>query len=567
MSPEAPLGEGLPGQKSVAVDRELARAQARIRDLELALEAAQRKLGRVDGEDAAGAAARDALERSERRFRALIDELHVGVVVQGPQSEILLTNDRALELLGLSDDEINRRSSFDPAWNVIREDGSPFRPEERPVAIVLATHQPARGIVMGIHRPRTRDRIWLLVNAQPELDAAGGVVQVVSTLDDITERKRLEDSLRQTQKLDSLGLLAGGIAHDFNNLLSVITNCTELAHYQVPADSEVAHELEEVLAAAERATGLTRQLLSFARRQVIAPRRVDVGEALSGQFHKLLDRLIGENHTLIIDRGDQPATVKIDQGQLEQVMVNLVVNARDAMPEGGPITIEIRRLEPGQGPAELAERAVVVIAVRDLGVGIPAEVLERMFEPFFTTKPVGRGTGLGLSTVHGILRQSGGHVEVSTVVGRGSEFRVYLPEEPEPADLDALGSPVERAGAGQMVLVVDDEPVLRSVTSRMLISLGYQTIEAGDGVEALDRLEQREGRIDLLLSDVVMPRMGGIELAHRVRQTWPNIRVILTSGYAQVDSEGDQTMPADAMLPKPFNSAGLARIVRDTLAV
>jgi len=551
--------------KYAVVDEDLARAQARIRDLEAALEAAHRKLGTPDVDDAASALARDALERSERRFRALIDELHVGVVVQGPQSEILLYNSRALELLGLSVDEMHGRSSFDPGWSVIREDGSPYLPEDRPVATVLATQHAVRGVVMGIHRPRSRDHVWLLVNAQPELNASGEIVQVVSTLDDITERKKLEDSLRQTQKLDSLGLLAGGIAHDFNNLLSVITSCTELAHYQLPPESEIAGELDEVLAAAERATGLTRQLLSFARRQVTAPRRVDVGEALVGQFEKLLARLLGEHHELVIERCDEPATVKIDQGQLEQVLVNLVVNARDAMPEGGRLNIAIRRLEIGEAPPPLAEHATVLISVRDHGTGMSPELIERVFEPFFTTKPLGQGTGLGLATVHGIVRQSGGHIEISSELGRGSEFRVYLPEEPDPPDHRVLGSSAGR-GAGETVLVVDDEPVLRSVTARMLASLGYRTLEAVDGFEALDMIEAREGRVDLVFSDVVMPRMGGIELAHRLRLDWPAIRVVLTSGYTQVSFEADEeSMPADAVLPKPFNSASLARVVREVL--
>jgi PAS domain S-box-containing protein len=548
------------------VDEELARANARIRDLEAALDAAHRKLGGEGDEPAAPT--RDALARSERRFRALIDDLHLGVVVQGPHSEILLHNERALELLGLSEDEMLGRSSFHPSWQVIREDGMPFVPEERPVATVLATRKAVCGVVMGIHRPRTSDLVWLLVTAKPEFNAAGEIVQVVCTLDDISERKQLETSLRQTQKLESLGLLAGGIAHDFNNLLSVITSCTELAHYQVASDSEVARELDEVLVAAERATSLTRQLLSFARRQVVSPRHLDLNELLAGQFEKLLSRLLGEHHRLVIERDEQPALVRLDQGQLEQVFVNLVVNARDAMPKGGQITITIDQLVVGQAPAPLSERPVVRVVVRDEGTGIPPEIKERLFEPFFTTKPVGRGTGLGLATVHGIVQQSSGLIEVRSEFGQGSEFHVLLPAEHGAVEASGEASELGRqVGRGQLVLVVDDEPVLRSVTSRMLVTLGYRTLEAGDGFDALDVLEPRAGDIDLVFSDVVMPRMGGVELAHRIRKHWPAMRIVLTSGYAQVAVDDDEAGIADAMLPKPFNAASLARVIREVLSL
>jgi PAS domain S-box-containing protein len=550
------------GSAAVGAHEELARANARISDLEAALEVAE---ARDSGQT--NAQARNALERSEARFRGLIDNLHVGVVVQGPKSEILLFNARALELLGLSEDELRGRTSFDPSWEVVREDGAPYLPEERPVAMVLTTRAPIRGVVMGIKRPRTNDQVWLLVNALPEHNSSGEVVQVVATLDDITERKQLEDEMRQTQKLDSLGLLAGGIAHDFNNLLTIISSCAELARLNLPPDSEASVDLGEVLDAAERATALTRQLLTFARRGAGTPRRVTINVAVR-QFENLMRRLLGEQHALVVVHEHESLTVNIDQGQLEQVLINLVVNARDAMPEGGEVTVTIGHVGPGQAPAPLVERAAAFMCVSDSGTGIPPELLGRVFEPFFTTKAVGRGTGLGLATVHGLVRQAGGQIEIESVVGVGTKFCVYLPLLASPPNAAAADPQARKLatglGEGEAILVVDDDPVLRSVAARMLSDLGYRTTEASDGFEALDLLERADGKYDLLFTDVVMPRMGGIELSQRARQRWPDLLVVTCSGH-NLAPANKTTMIADATLAKPFNMSSLGQIVREVL--
>lgn len=543
------------------VHAEFARANARILDLEAALEAAHRRGGTPSDQATINARAREALERSETRFRELINNLHVGVVVQGPKSEILLFNARALELLGLSEDELRGRTSFDPSWEVVREDGSPYLPEERPVAMVLTTRSPIRGVVMGIKRPRTHDLVWLLVNALPERDSDGDVVQVVATMDDITERKKLDDDMRRAQKLDSLGLLAGGIAHDFNNLLTVISSCAELASFKLPPDSDANEELDEVLEAAQRATTLTRQLLTFARRGAGTPRRIDVNAAVR-QFEKLMRRLLGSQHQLVVEREQESVTVNVDQGQLEQVLINLAVNARDAMPDGGEVTVTIGHVGPGHAPDPLAGRAAAFMSVTDRGTGIPPELLERVFEPFFTTKEVGRGTGLGLATVHGLIRQSGGQIQISSTVDVGTTVCVYLPLLADVADTPARKL-ATGLGAGEHILLVDDDDVLRSVAARMLADLGYHTTEASDGFEALDLLERGEGNYDLLFTDVVMPHMGGIELTERARQRWPKLRVITCSGHQTRTDDAPNI--ADAMLPKPFNRASLGEIVRAVL--
>ena len=318
------------------------------------------------------------------------------------------------------------------------------------------------------------------------------------------------------------------------------------------------------MSAAERATALTRQLLSFARRQEAAPQYVDARDIVES-MQKLMRRLIGVRHELHLDREDHSAPVYVDRGQLEQVLVNLVINARDAMEGGGRIDVGVRRLGPGQAPDELGDRPAILISVRDRGVGMSPEVMERIFEPFFTTKPVGHGTGLGLATVQGIVRQAGGLIRVHSEVGVGSEFRVYLPENVGPAG-SSRGDEATQRGTGQVILIVDDEAVLRSVVSRMLKALGYQTLEACDGFEAIDCFEEHGETIDLLLTDVVMPRMGGVELSQRIQQRWPATQVVLMSGYAQVMNDESLPVIADALLPKPFNRTSLARVVRDVLA-
>ena len=535
---------------------ELARAKARIRDLEAALDVANR---RAESQGQTGIA--QALARSEARFRQLIDQLHVGVVVQGPRSEILAYNARALDLLGLTEDEIHGRTSFDPSWQVVREDGSPYLPEERPVSVVLTTHTPVRGAIMGIKRPRTRDQIWLLVNALPELDADGEIVQVVSTLDDVSEYRRIDRELRELEKLDSLGLLAGGIAHDFNNLLTVIGGCAQLARAQLEPDAPATEDLDELLTATERAQVLTRQLLSFARRSPGDPERLDLNAAV-GQFEKLLRRLLPSEHELVVEREPDPVLVKIDRGQLEQILVNLVVNARDAMAEGGRVIVSIGRVGPGHAPAPLDERAAAVLGVGDQGCGIAQELLERVFEPLFTTKAVGQGTGLGLATVRGLVREANGRIHIVSEVGRGTQFCVYLPLI---AELDRAPSRlISGIGAGETVLIVEDDDVLRAVTARMLGELGYRTLEARDGVEALALLEQRGDAIDLVFTDLIMPRMGGIELVLRINEDWPSLRVVVSSGH--IDEHADEvTSHADALLAKPFNMARLGRVVRQVL--
>ena len=361
-----------------------------------------------------------------------------------------------------------------------------------------------------------------------------------------------EAHLRQAQKLEAVGTLAGGIAHDFNNLLTVIAGFTQLALSEVSDSSPTSENLKQVLSASDRAARLTKQLLAFSRKQVLKPSVIDLG-AVIDDLAPMLRRLIGEHINLAIDRQPEPARVLADRGQLEQVIINLVVNARDAMPKGGSLTVRVRRTPEG-----------VIFVTKDDGMGIPEHVRERIFEPFFTTKEQGKGTGLGLATVYGIVQQSGGSIDVESDVGVGTTFTIILPEAPQAA----LSNPTsERSELGlrgrERVLLVEDEPSVRVLAKRALEDYGYQVTAALDSADAV-RIAA-ESQFDALVTDVVMPVMGGPELAKKVLDLQPNLAVIYMSGYAD-DALKSFDLGADvAFLSKPFAPSDLAQIVQETL--
>ena len=405
-----------------------------------------------------------------------------------------------------------------------------------------------------------------VVSREPE----GGALQVAGVLLDLSKRKSLEAQLRQAQKMEAVGQLAGGVAHDFNNLLTVILSFGNFALEAVPVDGSVHEDLQEVLKAAEGARSLTSQLLAFSRRKAVAPRVLSVNVVVASA-ERILRRLIGAD----IDLRAQPArdlwNVKIDQDELEQVLLNLAVNARDAMPDGGRLTIETDNIvvEDGYGAthgAEVPPGDYVVVAVSDSGTGMNAETQARIFEPFFTTKEVGRGTGLGLSTCYGIVKQAEGFIWVYSEVGQGTTFRVYLPRAVGPTDT-VVPKPEPRDLTGsEVIMVVEDNEQVRQLATRALSRLGYSIIEAADGEEALRKLESVDRRIDLLVTDVVMPILGGRQLVERLRVRRPSIRVLYMSGYAPsaITHQGilDTGTP---ILQKPFTPDSLARKVRQVL--
>jgi PAS domain S-box-containing protein len=436
----------------------------------------------------------------------------------------------------------------------------------------LAADGRARDLEVRLRRRDGEARVGLVSSNVLPVD---GEPMVLSVVRDVTEARRaeaereaLEGELRAAQKMEAVGRLAGGVAHDFNNLLTVVTTNVALALLDTPAADPRRALLAEIDEAAQRAASLTRQLLAFGRRQVLNPRPVDLA-ALVGDTRRMLSRLLGEDVELELELDPALPPVHADPAQVEQVLVNLVVNARDAMPRGGRITVSSRLAEvpPGGAPGGLAPGRYGVLAVRDTGAGMDPETLGRVFEPFFTTKAEGQGTGLGLSTVYGIARQHGGRVEVESRPGTGSTFRVWLPvasgapAAPEPAG----GGVAPLPGGRERLLLAEDEPGVREATRALLSRLGYEVHAVSGGAEAIDACE-RLGGAALLVTDVGMPRMNGRELAAALQARWPGLRVLYLSGYPSDAFQSEEIVRRGLhFLAKPWTPDALARKVREIL--
>jgi PAS domain S-box-containing protein len=426
-------------------------------------------------------------------------------------------------------------------------------------------------LVRGPDRNGGNDR-QLRASFFPVVVAEGPPIGVGMFVAETTERRGLEAQLQQAQKMEAVGQLAGGIAHDFNNLLTVITSYGAMVMADLPRESPHATDVQEILNAANRASSLTRQLLAFSRRQVLQPNVLDLN-ALTGNLEKMLRRLLREDIQLVTHFDPQLALVNADAGQLEQVIVNLVVNARDSMTRGGRISLQTSNvmLGEGYGPmhANAAPGPYVLLSVSDTGKGMDKSTQAHIFEPFFTTKPVGQGTGLGLSTVYGIVKQSGGYVWVYSEIERGTTFKVYLPAvsgTPNAAEVDREVMP-QLPGGPDRILLVEDEPNVRRIAKRILERNGYTVVEASNGVEALRVMERRQEPIALVLTDLVMPEMGGRELASRLRIVSPTSRVLFMSGYTEDAVLRQSVMePGSIFLDKPFTFETLIRKVREALA-
>jgi PAS domain S-box-containing protein len=419
---------------------------------------------------------------------------------------------------------------------------------------------------------RTRDGRLVTVDASvsPVLDAQGRRTGFIAVHEDITARRQLEDQLRQAQKMEAVGQLAGGVAHDFNNLLTAILGYAELLASKLPADSGLQGEIGEIREAGQRAASLTRQLLAFSRKQVLAPVVLRLNDLVEN-VEKMLRRVIGEDVQLVTRLDPAGGNVRADPGQLEQVIVNLAVNARDAMPNGGTLTIETAGVELDGSYAErhamVPPGRYTMLAVGDTGVGMDVATRERIFEPFFTTKEKGKGTGLGLSTVYGIVKQSAGYIWVYSEPSVGTTFKVYLPRVEEAASaipVRSMESPV--APGTETILLVEDEPAIRALSRRVLETSGYRVLDSGRGTDALERARAEKEPIDLLLTDLVMPNMGGAELASRLQELHPEIRVLFMSGYTDDAVVRSGLLGTGrAFLQKPFTPQNLARKVRELL--
>jgi PAS domain S-box-containing protein len=419
-----------------------------------------------------------------------------------------------------------------------------------------------------LHQAKDGKTFEVEINSH-ELVYSGKRVRLV-VAQDVSERKHLEGQLRQAQKMEAVGRLAGGVAHDFNNLLMVIKGHTELLLNVLPPSDHVARKIEQIDRSADRAATLTRQLLAFSRRQVLQPQVINLNTIIE-EMGKLLPRLIGEDIELVIRRDESLGTIRADASQMEQVIMNLAVNARDAMPNGGKLLIDTRNSDLDQSYASshplMKPGAYVQLDVTDSGVGMDAETQSHIFEPFFTTKEKGKGTGLGLATVYGIVKQSGGFIWVYSELGKGTAFKIYIPRVDQAEERAGSFRPTVEVPRGtETVLLTEDEQDVREIAREFLESGGYRVIEAKDGSEATHVAAQHRGKIDLLVTDMVMPGMTGQELAVRLQQDQPGLCVVFMSGYSEhAATEMADADPSMRLLTKPFSRSALLRAVREIL--
>lgn len=418
---------------------------------------------------------------------------------------------------------------------------------------------------------RSGKALWIRMVAEPVRDERGEPVELRGALQDVGERRRLEEQFRQAQKMEAVGRLAGGVAHDFNNLLSVILGYSQVAGQQLRDDDPVQGDLKEIPVAVRRASELTGQLLAFSRQGAFKPRIIDLNHVVQG-VERMLRRLLGADVEFHVALAEASNPVFADRGQLEQVIMNLVVNARDAMPTGGRISLEVSAVELdaeySAAHVDVQPGSYVQLAVSDTGEGMDAETRARVFEPFFTTKEQGKGTGLGLSTVWGIIAQSSGHIWVYSEPGVGSTFKVYLPRADKPLtpERDPSRRPVQMRGT-ETILLVEDDDQLRALTRTVLSRCGYAVIEASHGEEALRLAREFEGPIHVLLTDVVMPKMGGVELSARLAQERPQTKVLFVSGYTQESMTRHGVLSGDAnFVAKPMTPQALLTQLREVLS-
>lgn len=512
--------------------------------------------------------AENSLRESQARYRTIIETAQEGIWTLDAGRKITYVNERLAAMMGYSREEMVNQSIdrfVDPS-------------------LVEQSHRDTERRKQGISeqydfilRRKDGSQLQVIVAASPIYDERGNFTGDLGMVTDISGRKqaeearsRLEQQLQQVQKLDSIGRLAGGVAHDFNNLLTVINGYADLLLRGLKEDDPVRAGVSEMRQAGERGAGLTRQLLAFSRQQLMDPKPLDLNRLVADSGN-MLRRLMGEDVEIVMPPGESAGWVNADAGQMSQVLLNLAVNARHAMPDGGRLIIQTSTAElDAAGAAKrpgLAPGPYILLAVTDTGVGMDEDTRQHVFEPFFTTKEVGAGTGLGLSIVYGIVKQNGGSIEVDTEPGRGTTFRIYLPSvekapaEEKPAELAA---PVLHGS--ETILLVEDEEEVRNLAAKVLSNYGYQVLKGSQGQEALSLAERHPEPIDLLLTDVVMPGMTGRELAERLKPVRPEMRVLYMSGYSgNTIARRGILDPGVAYIPKPFTDTALAAKVREVL--
>jgi PAS domain S-box-containing protein len=512
--------------------------------------------------NAALRAAQENLRRSEANFRSLVTNAPYGICSCDSMGKILDANPAFLELLGLtSPEEVVGQHIF-----------SLYADHEQwfDLADFLRSAEPFQGLTAEWKRKSGTTVVRVSGRAVSNGRKDGVLFEIFA--EDVTERRALEQQLRQSQKMEAVGRLAGGIAHDFNNLLMVISGYSEFLLERLGAEPHLRGPAQEIASAAERASSLTRQLLAFSRKQMLAPRIIGLNDIATENL-KMLTRMIGEDVDLVLIPGKNLWSIRADSGQIEQVIMNLAVNARDAMPSGGKLTIETANVtldeEYARLHAPLRAGDYVMFALTDTGIGMDLETQSHIFEPFFTTKGP-KGTGLGLSTVYGIVKQSGGYIWVYSEVGRGTTFKIYLPRVASTGETATqIATPVQfqKVEPGtETILLVEDEANLRYLARQYLEKQGYKVIEAADGAVAVQIAVAHEGVLHLLLTDVIMPGMNGRELAQRISEIRPNVKVLYMSGYTEnVIGHNGMLDAGVRLLQKPFNLRDLKSKVREVL--
>jgi PAS domain S-box-containing protein len=550
------------------------RSMQRDTDIEEAVASIAGQLGmfieRRNAEDAINRA-HENLARSERRFRALIENSSDAVAIINTRGTILYSSPSTEKVLGFTDQELIGTNGLDR----VHPDDLPGM--KRNIERLLSKYGTRVEFEIRI---RHKNGSWRWVeSASVNLSNDPLIGGILTNYRDTTEKKRAnqekeqaEEQLRQAQKMEAVGRLAGGIAHDFNNLLTSINGYSSMALESLNPEGQLKEFLREILKSGERAAMLTKQLLAYSRKQTLAPKIWDLGEVVKG-MEDMLRRVIGEDIDLSVKTCDEPSLTKVDRGQIEQILLNLVLNARDAMPEGGKLMLETCNVDLDDSYVathlDSEPGSYVMMAVSDTGTGMSESVKGMMFEPFFTTKEAGRGTGLGLSSVYGIVKQSGGSINVYSEQGMGTTFRIYFPraeaqaargrETPRAPDPESL-----RGSEG--VLLVEDEDSVRKFSLQALEAQGYRVHTAGNGREALKRLEAAPSAIQLIITDVVMPDMGGHALAERVRSILPGLPIVFISGYTEISMAHRGLIQAgELFLQKPFSPIDLAIKVREAL--
>jgi two-component system cell cycle sensor histidine kinase/response regulator CckA len=523
----------------------------------------------------------EALRQSEERYRTFIEQSSEGVSrlefvppvpITLPEQELV---DRIYEagILAECNDAMARMYGFPAAQDMIGTRLVDLHDRTDPTnrqQILAFVRSGYRQVDSETHERDREGRPRVFLNNVVGIVEDGRLVRAWGSQRDVTEQRHLEDQFRQAQKMEAVGQLAGGIAHDFNNLLTAILGNTQLLLRDLPPGDASRGDVEEIRKASERAAALTRQLLAYSRRQLLQPEVLDLNVVVA-DMDRMLRRLIGEHIALATVLAPQLGRVRADPSQIEQVIVNLVVNARDAMADGGRLTIETANVDLDQAYAEqhlgAAPGAYAMLAVTDTGTGMDASVRAHLFEPFFTTKEVGKGTGLGLATVYGIVKQSGGYISVYTELGHGSSFKVFLPRTtPLPQAAAPAASRPAVARGSETILIVEDEAAVLALSRRALEKQGYTVLAAASPADALRLVERHGGTIHLLLTDVVMPGMSGRDLAEQLAARRAGIRVLYMSGYpGDAIAQGGALAPGSAFLSKPFTPDGLAHKVRDVL--